>query len=838
MTIRDSETTHTWSLLAAHLEAFLERWEADSQPPSIIAHLPASPAELRQMALIEMVKADIEYRREKAAPVKALEEYAAEFPEMGDGEGVPVDLIYEEYHLRKQAGEVVAPETYFRRFPSRADQLRRLLGIDSPEATESLGSVTPKVEIGPNDQIEDFELITLLGKGSFASVYLAKQISMQRLVALKVSADRGSEHQTLAQLDHPNIVRVYDVRTLRDKGWRLLYMQHIGGGTLEDVVKRSRDVPADQRTGKLVLESIDAALERAGQSPPTGALLRKRLTESTWPQAVCRIGVQLARALHYAHHKRGVLHRDVKPANVLMAGDAAPKLADFNISFSEQLDGSAPAAYFGGSLAYMSPEQLEACHPRHPTKPADLDGRSDLYSLAVMLWEMLHGKRPFPNVKSGWTSMLVQLSSARRNSEIETPTTSDPLVAQMRIALLKCLEPEVEDRFPDGESFARELELCLQPAAAKLMEVRPTGWRSWAMRFPLIAAIGIAATVPNLVASVFNTLYNWQAIILTLPTDLYPGAEAVFWRLQITINSIFFPIGISLYVVYCWPVFRALYQVCCRRAAEESHTLSRTVNPEVVMDAPTQRVPIRNPQIAAMEETEAVAGDANGAGEETLSMSVELEPTPEPVAPPTPGETTNAKAPKIDTGSLSVDTVRRRALYIGDIGAIICVTAWIIAGITFPVVMNIFVGRFPAIQYVHFFVSLALCGMISGVYPFLLVTFVSLRCFYPTLLRLDLETSQRDAEALRDLERRTSLYLLAAGIVPAVGVMATVAEKAIGFSTDHLAGAAEASAAHTAALVFLSCLGAFGFAAAYFIAGAIQRDAAALRQFVTPADET
>ena len=91
----------------------------------------------------------------------------------------------------------------------------------------------------------------------------------------------------------------------------------------------------------------------------------------------------------------GVLHRDVKPANVLLAADGSPKLADFNVSFSSKLDGATPAAYFGGSLAYMSPEQLEASNPDHSRQPDELDGRSDVYSLAVMLWEMLTGTRPF-----------------------------------------------------------------------------------------------------------------------------------------------------------------------------------------------------------------------------------------------------------------------------------------------------------------------------------------------------------------------------------------------------------------------------------------------------------
>ena len=109
---------------------------------------------------------------------------------------------------------------------------------------------------------------------------------------------------------------------------------------------------------------------------------------------MCWIGARLAAALDYAHN-RGVLHRDIKPANVLLAADGSPKLVDFNVSFSSKLEGATPAAYFGGSLAYMSPEQIEAYNPDHDRKPDELDGRSDIFSLGVVLWELLTGARPF-----------------------------------------------------------------------------------------------------------------------------------------------------------------------------------------------------------------------------------------------------------------------------------------------------------------------------------------------------------------------------------------------------------------------------------------------------------
>src|SRR6202035_5658991 len=93
-----------------------------------------------------------------------------------------------------------------------------------------------QVEVG--DRLDDFYLLTRLGSGAFATVFLARQQSMQRLVALKVSASRGAEPQTLAQLDHPSIVRVFDQRQLPEAGLSLMYMQYVAGGTLQQVIAR------------------------------------------------------------------------------------------------------------------------------------------------------------------------------------------------------------------------------------------------------------------------------------------------------------------------------------------------------------------------------------------------------------------------------------------------------------------------------------------------------------------------------------------------------------------------------------------------------------------------
>ncbi len=132
---------------------------------------------------------------------------------------------------------------------------------------------------------------------------------MQRLVALKVATDRSDEPQTLAQLDHDHIVRVYDQRTMPDRKLRLLYMQYIAGGTLQAVIQRVRRTPPEERTGKLLLDVIDESLERRGESRPSESSTRAWLARASWPEAVCWLGAKLARALDYAAPPRRAASR-------------------------------------------------------------------------------------------------------------------------------------------------------------------------------------------------------------------------------------------------------------------------------------------------------------------------------------------------------------------------------------------------------------------------------------------------------------------------------------------------------------------------------------------------
>lgn len=557
--------TVMWNALAERLDLFVAAWDAAPEPP-FAEFLPEAPPNLRRMVLVELIKIDLERRAERNR-LFSLDEYGRQFPELHEDGEPPLDVIYEDFHIRRTRGDDVAATEYYTRYPRQAEALKRLLGAG--EMTVSTGLFRGKQvhELSAGQKVDDFELLVELGTGAFGSVFLARQVSMQRLVALKVSADKGSEPQTLAQLDHANIIRVYDQRCLPERKLRLMYMQFAPGGTLADVVERNRKTPLDLRSGGVLVEAVTAAVNKTGTVMIEETSARRKLAAAPWPETVCRIGIQLAQALDYAH-RQGVLHRDVKPANILLSTEGSPKLADFNISFSSQLDGASPAAYFGGSLAYMSPEQLEACNPHHPRKPDELDGRSDLYSLAVVLWELLHGERPFNDreVAAGWSATLVAMADRRRNERPQPPpgAARDALTKRLESILLRTMAPERKERPFDGAALARELSLALHPRAWDLLYGLSAGRRSFMRRKP-ITTLTLITLPPFIVAGIFNWFYNGLQLIWP-----HPERVASFNRIVWLVNPPAYTLGTILVIWYAWPFARTLHRVVAGRPTTEA----------------------------------------------------------------------------------------------------------------------------------------------------------------------------------------------------------------------------------------------------------------------------
>ncbi|MEM7152712.1 MAG: serine/threonine-protein kinase [Myxococcota bacterium] len=280
----------------------------------------------------------------------------------------------------------------------------------------------------------DLELLECMGRGGMGVVYRARQTELDRVVAVKVMDPRltaepafasrfSKEARAMAQLDHPGIVRVFDFGEAG--GLFFLLMECIDGPNLRAIMRGGAVVPAE------AIELVAALCDAVG----------------------------------YAHD-RGIVHRDIKPENILVGSDGRPRLADFGLAkrLAQTEDRAGDHTHTGDTMGtphYAAPEQLE--NPRH------VDARADLFSLAVVLYELLTGHLPL--------------------GRFESPASSCSIGPQLDAAIMRCLERDPGQRLPDVATLARRLrEHPEGPTATK------------SMRWPLAAVAGVIVVVAGITA--------------------------------------------------------------------------------------------------------------------------------------------------------------------------------------------------------------------------------------------------------------------------------------------------------------------------------------------------
>jgi eukaryotic-like serine/threonine-protein kinase len=439
---------------------------------------------------------------------------------------------YAEFHVRHGEDDPEAFDSWYK--ASEGDECAKLFrdlhNSDPDTAHRFAQAITNLPEAGGN--LLGFHLLRELGKGAFGRVYLAEQGDLaNRFVALKVSTDIFAESQTLAQLQHTNIVPIYSIHhagTLQ-----AVCMPYFGATTLADVLqelgsekslpasgkvlvstvnarKGSTVVAADSATrvrttsGSIPAPAGDVSLTANGPLPASddALLTLKMLGGFSYVEAILWIGSRLADGLAHAH-ERGIVHRDLKPANVLITDEGQPMLLDFNLSSDTKPRAHAASASIGGTLPYMSPEHLEAFRGA----PERIDARSDLYSLGIILYELLTGEHPFPTRGTLADSLLRQMVLERRQPFAD-PRVKNPAISPAVGSIIRhCLEPDPAKRYQSARELHEDLERQLyhrplKYAAEPSIQERMYKWRQ---RHPRLASYTVVGTAAGILFALLAT---------------------------------------------------------------------------------------------------------------------------------------------------------------------------------------------------------------------------------------------------------------------------------------------------------------------------------------------
>ena len=454
--------------------SFWQLWHEGQHPDA--ESFVASAGEISVSELVKILRVDQRERWLSGQPCW-VESYLRRFPPVRTDSENTFDLIYSELLLRLELGQDPDLSEYEIRFPEYANRMRLQLELHraldgetsddlvepaSPAETESLhvdkndgvnGPATKRSQ-GSGQSVPGYEIQRELGRGGMGVVYLAKQTSLNRLVALKVMLLPGnyanaeqtarfqSEAEAAARLQHANIVEIHEIG--ERAGILYFSMDFVDGGSLAQSIKTRAWAPGD----------------------------------------CARIVATLAEAMHYAH-QQGVIHRDLKPANVLLTRDGVPKITDFGLA--KQCDDERDQTLSGtilGTPSYMAPEQ--ATGMVHEIGPA-----TDVHALGAILYELLTGKPPFQAGTS-----LVTLRQVIEEEPVRPTKVQRSIPRDLEIICLKCLEKSPTRRYSSARELADDLKRFLdgQPIQAQKTALPRRIW-TWCRRKPALAIASCLATL-------------------------------------------------------------------------------------------------------------------------------------------------------------------------------------------------------------------------------------------------------------------------------------------------------------------------------------------------------
>jgi serine/threonine protein kinase/Flp pilus assembly protein TadD len=446
-----------------------------------------------------------------------------------------VEVLADEFLARLKRGEKPTIKEYCGHHPDLADEIRdvfeAVLMVEDlkPGSEEISGSYGASVRMEGKrlEQVGDYRILREIGRGGMGVVYEAEQESLGRRVALKVLPKTlaGDGHALIrfqreakaaARMHHTNIVPVFDV----GQGGEHVYyaMQLIHGQGLDSVIddlkrlrgqsqagksQADRSIAASLLAGRFEQEKLGDALDANATSayegsPPSSAVLPGQSELSSvesnrlaYYRSVAQIGVQTAGALAYAH-ARGIIHRDIKPGNLLLDAAGNVWVTDFGLAKT----GDAGMTHTGdilGTIRYMSPERFRG----------QCDVRADVYALGMTLYEMLTLKAAYA---SGDRLKLIELI---RTAEPPRPRSVDARIPRdLETIVLKAINKDAKRRYQSADEIGEDLQRFVNDEPIKARRIGPVErFTRWCRRSPALAA-SLAATL--LILGLGLSLVSWK----------------------------------------------------------------------------------------------------------------------------------------------------------------------------------------------------------------------------------------------------------------------------------------------------------------------------------------
>jgi serine/threonine protein kinase/WD40 repeat protein len=404
----------------------------------------------------------------------------------------PLEELAEEFVGRYRRGERPCLTEYADRHPELADRVRDL--FPALLLMEQLGPAPDAGLADRPDRLGEYRIVREVGRGGMGVVYEAVQESLGRRVALKVlPADRGRgqflerfwrEAKAAARLHHTNIVPVFGVGA--DAGTHYYVMQYIDGRGLDQVLRRLKSEIQNPKSETHVHTEVltpDTRNDGSAARDSGFELVPEFCGAAPAARDVARLGRQAAEALHHAH-QQGVLHRDVKPSNLLLDADGTLWVADFGLAKADDSADLTNTHDLVGTLRYMAPERFRG----------HADARSDVYSLGATLYELLALRPAFDG-----PDRLRLMDQIAHGCPAPLGQVAPGVPRDLETIVGKAMARDPADRYPTAGALADDLGRFLadRPILARRASLLELAAR-WAKRRPAVAAL--AAAVAALLA--------------------------------------------------------------------------------------------------------------------------------------------------------------------------------------------------------------------------------------------------------------------------------------------------------------------------------------------------